>query len=239
MKIESFTFTLNDELMLPFFLKYYRPIIDRMTFLDSGSTDKTLDLIKDAGGRIIHTGLTFWDWDTMRNIYQNIWKGSEYDYIFLLDVDEFFYQPLGLRGFLEENVKAIEIYQLEGYQMVSPTFPSPGSNIFDINMGVRLPLYDKSTIFNPNADIYHENAHEVKTTSTKISSGAIKLLHYKFLGVDILLKRAELVKQRVPPDSFCKYINGNILKVYPAFIKTPAEWQAEIDDFLGKATKII
>lgn len=238
MKIESFTFTLNDEKMLPFFLDYYRPIVDKMNFLDSGSTDRTLDIINEYGGEIIHTGLTFWDWDTMRNIYQNIWKTSDADYIFLMDVDEFFYHP-DLRNFLETNIDSVDIYQMIGYQMVSPTFPKEGSNIFDIKKGVPLPLYNKSTIFKPNIDIYHENAHEIKTTSTKICRDVIKLLHYKFLGVDVLIKRSDAVKSRVPANSYCEYIKGNILKIYPAFIKAPHEWQAEVNDYLKRSVNVI
>ena len=174
MKLESYTFVLNDEKILPFFLDYYTPIVDNMNFMDSGSTDNTVRIIKSYGHKVTQTGLTFWDWDKMRNIYQNIWKGSKADYVFLMDADEFFYYP-NLRDFLEESVDNIDIYQMEGYQMVSNSFPK--SNIFDINMGVRLPLYDKSTIFNPRVDIYHENAHEIITTSKRICRRVIKLLH--------------------------------------------------------------
>jgi glycosyltransferase involved in cell wall biosynthesis len=238
MKLESYTFVLNDEKMLPFFLDYYTPIIDKMNFMDSGSTDNTINIIKSYGHKVTQTGLTFWDWDTMRNIYQNIWKSSNADYVFLMDVDEFFYYP-NLRSFLEESKDNIDIYQMEGYQMVSNFFPKPNTNIFDINMGVRLPLYDKSTIFNPKIDIYHENAHEIVTTSKRICRRVVKLLHYKFLGKEVLIKRSELVKARVPKNSFCEYINGNILSVYPAFIKSEQQWQDEINQLLSNAEQVI
>jgi glycosyltransferase involved in cell wall biosynthesis len=238
MKLESYTFVLNDEKILPFFLNYYTPILDKMTFMDSGSTDRTIDIIKSYGHEVTQTGLTFWDWDTMRNIYQNIWKKSKSNYVFLMDADEFFYHS-NLREFLEESKDNIDIYQMEGYQMVANKFPEPNTNIFDINMGVRLPLYDKSTIFNPKVDIYHENAHEIVTTSKRICRRVIKLLHYKFLGVDILKKRTELIKKRVPKNSYCKYINGNILSVYPAFIKSDQQWQDEINQLLSQAEQVI
>jgi glycosyltransferase involved in cell wall biosynthesis len=238
MKIKSYTFVLNDELMLPFFLRYYKDIVDEMVFLDSGSTDRTLDIIKSFKRQVIPTGLTFWDWDKMRETYQTIWKGSDADYVFLMDVDEIFYHP-NLRQFLEFHKGRYDIYRMEGYQMVSKTFPKEGTSILDINMGVVLPLYNKSTIFNPSVDIYHENAHEIKTTTTRICEGVIKLLHYKFLGADIMVKRTQLIKDRVPPNTYCKYIKGNILKVYPAFIKSRGEWEAEINRYLEKAQQII
>jgi glycosyltransferase involved in cell wall biosynthesis len=238
MKLESYTFVLNDEKMLPFFLNYYTPIVDCMNFMDSGSTDNTVEIIKSYGHKVTQTGLKFWDWDKMRDIYQNIWKSSKADYVFLMDVDEFFYHS-NLRAFLEESKDNIDIYQMEGYQMVANKFPVSNTNIFDINIGVRLPLYDKSTIFNPRVDIYHENAHEIVTTSKRICRRVIKLLHYKFLGKEILMKRTELVKARVPKNSFCKYINGNILSVYPAFIKSEQQWQDEINQLLSQAEQVI
>ena len=238
MKIESYTFILNDERMLPFFLEYYKPIVDKMNFLDSGSTDRSLDILKSYGRDVTQTGMTFWDWDNMREIYQTIWKKSDADYVFLMDVDEIFYHPY-LREFLEFHKDHYDIYQMEGYQMVSKTFPKMGSSLLDIKMGVVLPLYNKWTIFNPAVDIYHENAHEIKTTSQKICYGAVKLLHYKFLGTDIMVKRTQLIKDRVPKESHCKYIKGNILKVYPAFIKTEREWAVEINQYLEKVQQVI
>jgi hypothetical protein len=172
------------------------------------------------------------------NKQATVWKESDADYVFLMDVDEFFYHP-HLRAFLEFHKNHYDIYQMEGYQMVSKTFPEEGSDIFSIKMGVPIPLYNKWTIFNPTTDIYHENAHEIKTTSTKISYGAVKLLHYKFLGTDIMVKRTQLIKERVPKTSRCEYIKGNILKVYPAFVKSEREWGLEINQLLEKAQRVI
>ena len=62
---------------------------------------------------------------------------------------------------------------------------------------------------------------------------------YKFLGKEVLIKRSELVKARVPKNSYCKYINGNILSVYPAFIKTEQQWQDEINQLLSNAEQVI
>lgn len=240
-KIELFTWTFNDEDMLPFYLDYYAPLVDRMTVIDDGSTDKTLDILKKYGHcfdiTVIKTGKTWWDWDTGHLLRKNIWKGSKYDLIILADVDEIFYK-VGLRDFLDNT--NFDIYQLEGWQMVSKEFPKYGTDdLLDIKLGSKWNLYDKFSIFKPSANIKMLNNHEIGKTNDSISRKEIKLLHYKFLGVDVLTKRAEGIKARVPVDSYCKGIKGNILKVYPGFVRTRVEYEREIEEMLKKATQAI
>ena len=64
-------------------------------------------------------------------------------------------------------------------------------------------------------------------------------MHYKFIGVPFLLKRAKVIKERVPLDSYSEIIQGNILKKYPRFIRTQKEYTEEIKQMLQKAKKII
>jgi glycosyltransferase involved in cell wall biosynthesis len=238
--IEIFTFTYNDEDLLPFFLNYYAPLVDRITFMDSGSTDKTLSIIKKYSlcfnVRVLQTGLTWWDWDTGHMIRCNIWKGSSYDLIMLPDVDEIFYRP-DLREYLDAT--DFGIYQLEGWQMVSKDFPKPKTDLIDINKGERVKLYDKFSIFKPTAKIKMTSNHEIASTTESLSKGQIKLLHYKFVGVEFLLKRAEAIKRRVPKDSYTAGIKGNILKIYPGFIKSRQEYEKEIDQLVTRARQVV
>jgi hypothetical protein len=238
--IEIFTFVYNDEDLLPFFLSYYAPLVDRITFMDSGSTDKTLSIIRKYSlcfnVRVLQTGLTWWDWDAGHMIRCNIWKGSSYDLIMLPDVDEIFYRP-NLREFFDTT--DFDIYQLEGWQMVSRTFPKPNTNLMSINKGERITLYDKFSIFKPTAQIKMTSNHEIAPTTATIIKGQIKLLHYKFVGVDFLLKRAEAIKYRVPKDSYTVGIKGNILKIYPGFIKTRQEYEKEIYQLEMRSRQVI
>jgi len=236
MKIDLFAFTYNDGNFLPFFLKYYKKIVDSMTFIDSGSTDSTLGQVKPYN--VIHTGLKTWDWDAGQVILENVWKTSTADYVFFPNVDEIFYHP-NLKEFLSSKIGEIDIFKMKGYQMVSNTFPKPEKNILDIRYGVPFSLYNKFMIFNPKCDIKFVNAHDIKTTCRKISFYEIKLLHYKYLGVKEQVRRAELVKKRVPKNSFCKGIGGNILKMYPGLVRTREQYQNEINDLLVKAERVI
>ena len=236
MKIELFTYTYNDEDFLPFFLDYYEPIVDKMTFIDSGSTDNTLEIIYDHGHNIIETGLTWWDWDRLHEMKKSVWKGSEYDLIFFPDLDEIFYRP-NLKQWLEQN--RFPIYQMEGFQMVSRSFPKKGSNILEINKGAPFSLYNKFTIFSPKADIEFPNAHVIGETKDRVDRFNIKCLHYKFIGIDSLMKRARTIIDRVPPGSYCHHIKGNILTVMTKMVRSREEYLEEIAEWEGKAKVVI
>ena len=234
MKIELFTFVFNDEDILPFFIRHYAPIVDKMTFIDSDSTDKTLELIGKYN--VVQTGITWWNWDKYHEIRNTIWRQSEYDLVFFPDVDEILYRH-DLRKFLESNT--YDIYQMEGFQMISEDFPKPGTDILKMGMGIPLPLHSKYAIFNPKIDISFPDAHNVETTSKNICRADIKLLHYKYLGVRNMLRRAKLIKDRVPSDSYTASIKGNILDIFTSFIKTETGYTTEIKQLLAKATKVI
>jgi hypothetical protein len=237
MKIELFTYVYNDEDLIPFFLRHYAPIVDKMTFIDSASTDNTLKLLKKY--EVVQSGITWWDWDAYHIIKNNIWRKSEYDLVFFPDLDEFLYHK-NLRKFLED--KPCDMYQMEGFQMVSNTFPEKNTNMLEINKGFPLPLHDKFLIFNPRLDFKFDTAHTITVISKekcKTSVREIKLLHYKYLGVENMLRRAALITSRTPLDSYTASIKGNILSKYPSFVRTRKEYVDEIKQMLKKCTKVI
>jgi hypothetical protein len=85
--IDLFTYTFNDEDILPYFLKHYS-FVDQMTFIDSGSTDRTRQILDDHASkgkqhiRLMPTGLTWWDHETLHKLRNSIWKESQFDYVF-------------------------------------------------------------------------------------------------------------------------------------------------------------
>jgi glycosyltransferase involved in cell wall biosynthesis len=241
--LDLYTYCYNNEDFMPFFLDYYTKIVDRITLIDNGSTDKTLDIIRSyakVGGcaiRVIHSGMTFWDWD-LGLVYRNsVWKESQFDIIIWADPDEIIYKKEGLRQFLESN--DYDIYQTIGYDMVSNVFPKAGISILDIKTGTRAPLEDKFIVWKRGSNVESTSAHTIANTTEKISKGEITLLHYKYLGVEHLVRRAADIKARVPEDSICKGIGGNILKKYPGFVKTRQEYIEEIAYKVSKAINVI
>jgi glycosyltransferase involved in cell wall biosynthesis len=200
-KYDLYTYTFNDEDILPFFLDYYK-WVDRMTFIDSGSTDRTLQILEKFAEdeypliRIINTGLTFWNQEVLHE-YRNIaWKDSKMDLILFPDCDEIFYIESGIREYLEAT--NYDIYEMDGYEMVSDIFPKK-LPITNIKTGFYHHVFNKSTIFSPKCDIVFLNAHIRCSTSEKVDmSGHIKLLHYRSMGLESCLKRNKRMADRLP-----------------------------------------
>lgn len=198
--IDLFTFVYNDEDFLPFFLEYYS-FVNSMTFIDSGSTDNTIQIIKKYATpsrplvKIAQTGLTWWDHNTLHEFRNEIWKESKADFVFFPDCDEIFYHP-DIKNFLNDSI--FDIYEMDGYEMVCADFPSYDKSILSVNTGVPFHVYDKSTIFNPRIEIEFLNAHLRYTRCTNVNIGDIKLLHYRSLGLSYMLKRRDRIKSRTP-----------------------------------------
>jgi hypothetical protein len=206
-KIELYTFIYNDEDFLPFFLKYYS-FVDRMTFIDSGSNDDTLKIINKFATpsnpivRLMQTGLETWDHEAGHAIRNSIWKDSNYDLVMFPDLDEIFYYP-DIRNYLDKS--KYDIYEMEGFEMVSDKFPAKGYDILSIKKGVKHKTYNKSTIFNPKIDIVFPNAHLRCSMNTNVCIGEIKLLHYRNLGIEMMKKRRDREASRLPQDERVRF----------------------------------
>jgi hypothetical protein len=82
--------------------------------------------------------------------------------------------------------------------MVADRFPDPDSNILDIRQGMYFQIYNKSTFFRPGIDIQFLNAHLRYSPSTSVDFGNIKLLHYRYLGLEHMKWRRDREKARLP-----------------------------------------
>jgi len=196
--IDLYVFTYNDADLLPFFLDYYK-FVNTMTFLDSGSDDGSLEILRKFATpdhpeiNLIETGATWWDLHYLFHMKNNIWRKSKADLVFFPDLDEIFYHP-DLVKFLNESNN--DIYEMTGYEMVSDGLPK--NSLLEIKDGVYFQMYNKSTIFKPNIGMQFLNSHVRYCRTDNVSIGEIQLLHYRNLGIDMMLKRRDREKNRLP-----------------------------------------
>lgn len=200
MKFDLYTFIYNDEDFLPYFLEYYK-FVDRMTFIDSASSDRSHEILNEYALRkdtptirMVQTSLTWWDWEVLHPYRNHIWKDSKMDYILFPDCDEIFYHHLGLKKFLEG--RNFDIYEMDGYEMVADR--PPDGSILNVKKGVHHAIYNKSMIFKPTVQITFPSAHVRCSPSANVNMGEVKLLHYRNLGLPLMKKRRDREKSRLP-----------------------------------------
>ena len=209
MKVHLYTKVWNEEEMLPFFFRRYDPLIDRYIIYDDGSTDNTLKLLA-AHDRVeirrfvrSHpTSLVL----SAQALNDSMWRESrgQADWVIITSPDEHLYHPAGLRWYLlAARWRGITAVPALAFQMVADAFPSPDEHLAKTRrFGVPLDEYNKPNVFNPNAVSEtrfavgrHTAAFEGRIRYPKRDQ--LLLFHYKFLGIDYLLRRYAALNSRL------------------------------------------
>ncbi|MGB5596866.1 MAG: glycosyltransferase family 2 protein [Crocosphaera sp.] len=193
--------------MIPYFMRHYQPIANSFIILDDNSTDGSVELLQNYPnvelGRF-HNRRNFFVNSFVKNalkFYNNYWKRSrgKADWVIICNIDEHLYHR-DLVGYLEHcQQEGITIVPSQGYEMISNEFPKLEGRLCDsVVQGKPVKKLGKIAIFNPNEieEInYVPGRHEAAPTGNIRfpEQSEIKLLHYKYLGIDYLKKRyAEL-----------------------------------------------
>ena len=127
------------------------------------------------------------------------------DWVIACDVDELLYHP-NLRGYLEQcRDTGVTVPLTTGYQMVSDRFPTGcGQIYYEVNRGFPYAEYSKAAVFDPHAveDMqYRPGCHDCKPIGRVVthSDPALKLLHFKLLGFEYVVRRYGELGARQPP----------------------------------------
>ena len=207
MKITVYTMCYNEESILPFFLNHYSKFATEIIIYDNESTDNTVSiaskhpLVSDI--KTIKTDNSIDD-RILSNFKNTCWKDCISDFAIVVDVDELLYHP-DIINFLSNNYN-YSMFKPFGYNMISTSFPQPNKNITSqIKMGVRDILFDKQCLFKPKELIdinYDHGAHVCKpefksNNSETYFSSDLKLLHYKYLGLQYILDKNKRCSDRL------------------------------------------
>lgn len=190
----------NEETMLPFFFRHYDGIADRYFVFDTGSTDRSLEILQSHPRVQLSTVRPEGDSFVHENtaLQNQFWKQSrgKADWVIITAIDEHLYHP-DLRGYLGRcRDEGITLIRAEGYEMISDEFPRADERLCQyVKRGMRSAQWlDKVQAFNPDKidEInYVPGRHAAGPTGKVVTpeQSEVKLLHYKFLGRDYVLQR--------------------------------------------------
>src|SRR5579871_744758 len=206
-KIHLYTMCWNERRMLPYFLRHYEQFCDSIIVYDNESDDGSQDIVREhplcdlrrisSGGQKENR--------LLRYVKGKLWKESRgrADWVICCDVDELLYHP-HLMEFLEDcGERGVTLPIPTAWQMVHPQFPTDVWQIYnEVRTGYVDPVYSKWVIFDPNAiqEInYGMGCHHAKPQGDIRfrNDPLLKLLHFKFLGLDWVIERYAELAQRM------------------------------------------
>ena len=207
MRLEAYIICWNESAILPYILRYWKLAgVDRLVVYDNHSDESTLALFHEYPFVEIRDFDSCGEFNdhTHAEIKNSCWKGSDADWVFVGDTDEVPYCPMGVRQYLEQCCKDVDIIQPCFFDLVSWQFP--GYKMIDLHKvrGVRVCKRgpNKVNLIRPSKVRemnYGLGAHRCLPEGAAITYREdIAWLHCKNLGVEYLLERNSQLYHRLP-----------------------------------------
>lgn len=210
MKILTIAMACDEQDLITYFVRYYRQLGDVIIF-DDESSDDTAALARAAGARVLPVAQDEPEPEfRLQRMKNHAWKPmrDQYDWIIVVDVDEFVYHENLEYVFHDARAMDASILITQGYNMISDGPPQgPEPIIKQIRQGALWASMSKPCCFDARrvAEInYVVGGHNCGPQCAGWLSPypGLKLLHYHYLGIDWVMKRyADRRRQRrgVPP----------------------------------------
>lgn len=214
----------NEALLLPYFLRHYEAVAERIFVFDGASTDRSPEILRKHPKVVLEDGNG--EFATQRDgryhelvlmrIRNHAYKRSrgQAEWVIVADIDEIVYHP-DLPGRLSAlRAEGVTLIKTAGYEMVSVLPPSGQGQIYsEIRAGFRNQRYSKTAIFNPDIDIkYRIGCHGCDPAGTVVQGAdpGIKLLHYRFLGPAYFLEKYGKRQERIHAESRAEGWGGHL-----------------------------
>lgn len=195
MRIDLYTIAWNERRMLPYFLDYHLPWVDRIVVYDDGSDDGTRERLAaepkvdlrdfpSKGDSFVKAALTLWN---------DAWKESRgsADWVVLTNIDEYIWHSRGMRDYLADcDTRGVTMIHPRGYEMVARELP-PADTMLPERLRLGLPVFghDKRQVFKPESITemrYAPGRHWSAPLGKVVFATPVeaKLLHYKYVDFD-------------------------------------------------------
>jgi hypothetical protein len=234
MKIEIYIITYNDEKIMMYTLRHYLPL-GKVIILDNNSSDHTRDIAEYMGATVRQGGMPN-ELDDLKlaEIKSNCWKGSDADWVIVVDADEFVYCKDIVEVLSRTNATLIKPTWIE---MFAEKYPTIDGQIYDevktgvIGGGFKTNLFKPSGIKEINFGV---GCHSCNPEGNVVWGDIpeILCLHMKHLSLQLLLDKAEHNKKRLS--------EGNKVMGWSChFLQSPKEIKDFFDKYLALSQQVI
>lgn len=205
MKLHVYTIVWNEEFLLPYFLKHYAGVADRIFVIDDHSTDLTAQIAK------AHPMVTYLEYpfeglneQEFSDTFENLYKTYPSDWAVCVDGDEFIH---GLEGL---NFEKSGVLKTNGYMMIGKT-----GKLEDCNK-VRMRTFDKPVVFDPRLNVKFGDGRHTVNLPTRDSD--LELWHYKYPSREYYIQRNSVAYPRIMNDKMTAYRLNRGLDWYDAHV---------------------
>ena len=233
--------------MVPYFLRHYETIADRIIVWDDDSDDGTAEILKASKiTEVLKKTVSGLDDAYFSELYSTAYRTLSRgvaDWVIVAAADEFHVHK-NLHALLADTPKNSAYVLSRGWNMLAESAPVTGGQIYDeVRKGVPDLMYNR-IIFRPSSDVtvgigchgYTVDGQQIHRGDERYRSAPVNLLHMRYLGEDYIKARHGHIWQRLTeknrengwgihssPEWTGKYSLGWFRETLPGAIEVPRD----------------
>ena len=197
LKVHVYSVMRNEARLLPYFLRHYETVAERIFVWDDQTDDGTTEMLKDHPLVTLlplkHHGAD--------DVYYVKYLWPQYvehsrgvaDWVLCVDADEFAYHPTLAERLAQLREEGVRRVRLDGYTMYSPVFPTTTGQIYEeVQHGWLDKWSTKTVLFDPALKMSWTPGRHFcipQRTVPTVKDSGINLLHFRYMGPDYFLAR--------------------------------------------------